>query len=71
MQNFFYILVLLFLIISCNKEKEKTKTQINKKVVQDSITVSDFGEHKSIHQEEWEKYREKLGVDTVKTNLSF
>ena len=69
--------MILVLFTSC-KKVEETKIQqqkvqdetINKISKKDSTTASDFGEHKSIHQQEWEEHQEDV-MDTVKTDLSF
>ena len=64
-----YILMIFALFTSCKKVETKSepKEQIIDISKTDSITVNDFGEHKSIHQQEWEEHRQELGVDTVKT----
>ena len=70
--------MILALFTSC-KKVEKTKIQSqkmpeeknNKISKTDSVTLNDFSEHKSIHQQEWEEHRQALGVDTVETDLSY
>ncbi|MCK4903823.1 MAG: hypothetical protein KAS35_03955 [Candidatus Marinimicrobia bacterium] len=68
MKKFIYSIVILILIISCKKEKENIETQINKHTAKDSVTLNDFGEHKSIHQQEWEEHQEELETDTLKAS---
>ncbi len=66
MGKIFYILLMLVLLTSCKKEE---KTQIQQQNIPiskiDSVTTTDFGECKSIHQQEWEEHQEDL-VDTLK-----
>jgi hypothetical protein len=50
------ISLILFLLVSCTTEKSKTanqKEEVNKTEKQE------FGEHKSIHQQEWEEHKDK------------
>ena len=63
-KTFFFILILV-LYISCRKEKVKTETPKNEQVQQDSISFNDFGEHKGIHQQEWEEHQKEIDVDTL------
>ena len=61
------------MFISCKEVKEKTQAQqkivpeekINKISKTDSVTLNDFGEHKGIHQQEWEEHQKEIDVDTL------
>ncbi len=68
MKKFIYLIVFLILIVSCKEKKENIETQINKHTAQDSVTLNDFGEHKSIHQQEWEEHQKELEADTLKAS---
>lgn len=76
MRKLIYFITILALFTSC-KEKE-VKTQIQQQKVPeeqidgvlktDSVTINDFGEHKSIHQIEWEEHRKELDTLIINTN---
>ena len=59
--------MILALFTSCKnvETKSQPKEQNINVSKTDSIIVNDFGEHKSIHQQEWEEHQEDL-VDTLK-----
>ena len=72
MKRIFYILMILALFTSCKKvekvqiqQQKVTEETISKILKTDSVTVSDFGEHRSIHQQEWEEHQKDV-VDTPK-----
>lgn len=73
-----YFIMILALFTSCQKEEVKTQIQqqkvpeeqIDKVLKTDSVSINDFGEHKSIHQIEWEEHRKEFGVDTLNTNVT-
>ena len=65
MRRVFYIIVVL-IFISCGKKKVKTETPESEQVAQDSISYNNFGERKSIHQQEWEEHQKDVVVDTSK-----
>ncbi len=78
MRKIIYFLTILTLFISCKEKKVKTQIQqqkvpeeqIDQVSKTDSVTINDFGEHKSIHQIEWEEHRKEVGVDTLKTDVN-
>lgn len=73
-----YLIMILALFISCKEVKEETqvpqkivpKENINKISNTDSVTANDFGEHKSIHQTEWEEHRRERGLDTLRIDVN-
>jgi len=69
MKRIIFVLMILVLFTSCKKVETKSQPKDQNIDVSkiDSIIVNDFGEHKSIHQQEWEEYREDL-VDTLKNS---
>lgn len=74
MEKIIYYIMMFVLLVSCqgNATKEQQKVpeeQIDKVLKTDSVSINDFGEHKSIHQIEWEEHRKEVGVDTVETKV--
>lgn len=68
MKYIFYLLTVLILIISCAKKETQAGVHTNKQIEQDSISVNDFGEHKGIHQQEWEEHQKESRLDTLETS---
>jgi hypothetical protein len=72
MKKIMYLLMVVALVTSC-KKKEVIHIQQQKvselQTVSDSITVNNFGERKSIHQQEWEEHQEAV-VDTLKIHIN-
>jgi len=67
MKRIFYLLIILTLFTSCKKVETKSQPieqNINVSKT-DSITVNNIGEHKSIHQQEWEEHQKEIEVDTL------
>lgn len=73
-----YFIMILALFTSCKEEEVKTQGQKQKvpeeqtsKILNiDSVTTNDFGEHKSIHQIEWEEHQNNVGADTQKSPIN-
>ncbi len=71
-----YFLTILALFTSCKEKEVKTQVrqqkvpeeQIDKVLKTDSISINDFGEHKSIHQTEWEEHRKEADTLTINVN---
>ncbi len=57
MRYIFYILMISVLIISCKEKEIKTEIPQYEPITQDSALLKDHGEHKSIHQQEWEEHQ--------------
>ena len=68
MKKMIYVMTILALFTSCKKE---VKTQIQQQNIDmsktDSVTTKDFGEHESIHQQEWEEHQIGIEIDTIST----
>jgi len=68
MGKIFYILLILVLLTSCKKEEKTQIQQPNITISKtDSITTTDIGERKSIHQQEWEDHQIGIEIDTIST----
>jgi len=53
------LLILITVIVnSCSGDKQKTPEQLRPTSSDSLARPDDVGEHKSIHQEEWEYYRD-------------
>ena len=65
MRYTFYILIMTAIIISCKKKEIKTEAPKNIEIKQDSVLVKDYGERKSIHQQEWEEHQIESVVDSI------
>lgn len=77
MKTLIYIVMILVLFTSCQKEgKTQTQQQIvpEEKITKiskiDSDSTNNFGEHKGIHQIEWEEHRRERGLDTLRTDTN-
>ena len=76
MRKLIYFITILALFTSCKKEEVKTQIQqqkvpeeqIEEITKTDSVTTNDFGEHKSIHQTEWEEHRKEADTLTIHVN---
>jgi hypothetical protein len=64
-----YIILILALFTSCKnvETKSQPKEQNSNVSKRDSITENDFGEHESIHQQEWEEHQIGIEIDTIST----
>lgn len=73
-----YFITILALLTSCKEEKIKLQVQqqkvseekITKISKTDSDSTNNFGEHKGIHQTEWEEHRRERGLDTLRTDAN-
>ena len=72
MKKIMYLLMVVALVTFC-KKKALTPIQQQKvselQTIPDSITVNNFGERKSIHQQEWEEHQEAV-VDTLEIHIN-
>jgi len=73
MGKIIYYIMIFVLLVSCQKNATKEQQKVTEKQIEeitktDSITIGDFGEHKSIHQIEWEEHREELDTLTINVN---
>ena len=76
MRKIIYFIMTLALIASCKEKEVKTQVQqqkvpeeqIDQVSKTDSVSINDFGEHKSIHQIEWDEHRKELDTLIINTN---
>gem|GEM_PF-2716073 len=69
MKNIGFILIIILFFFACRKGKVKS-TQIHQETpaeqnIIDTTDGGNFGEHKSIHQQEWEKHKNKADADST------
>ena len=72
MKKTVYLLMVVALVTSCKKKaltpiQQQKVSEVQK--VSDSIAVNNFGERKSIHQQEWEEHQEAV-VDTLEIHIN-
>jgi len=65
MRYIFYILIIIAIIISCKEKEIKTEIPETQQIVQDSISIKNYSERKSIHQQEWEEHQIESVVDSI------
>ena len=64
----YYIVIILTLILSCQKKKIEVVKPLNyETTILDSTKIDSIGDRKSIHQQEWEEHSDSE-LDSLSSN---